>query len=164
MARHTLHLHSFPTTGSTDGFCAKDLLPPFTAQCSLLLPTPFHLSPLTLLTQSGLCSQHSMGKMISFAQYVKCVRDALLEAVKQYPQSFKNGELYSFMTKYFSVDFALDRISDHVGMRCISEIVCNVFMGVEVVYERSLGPGCTHCYGTFFPFLHSLSRLSVLQD
>jgi len=152
MAQHSLHLHSSPTKCSIDGFCGKDLLSPWMVQCSLPPSDSLPLVRHALLTQSRLCSQHGRGKKKLFAQYVKCVRDALLEAVTQYPQSFKNPGFSSFMRKYFALDFVFARISEHMGMLGVAEVVRDVFAGIEVESERSFGPVCTDCHVTSSPF------------
>ena len=102
-----------------------------------------------------------MGKKKLFAQFVKCLRDAVLETVKQYHESFPNGELSPFLMKNFRAKFAIDRISEYAKMRCVSAIVCNIFTGVEVVYQRTFGPVCTDCHSLFST---SLSLLSVLRS
>jgi len=164
MAQHSLHLHSSPTKCSIERFCGKDLLSTWMVQCSLPPSDSFPLVRHALLTQSRLCSQHSRGKKKLFAQYVKCVRDALLEAVTQYPQSFQSPGFSSFMQKYFDHDFLYARISNHIGMIGVGEIVREVFAGIEVEYERSFGPVSTDCHGTSSPFrrcyLYFMSKLT----
>jgi len=68
------------------------------------------------------------------------------------------------MQKYFDHDFLYARISNHIGMIGVGEIVREVFAGIEVEYERSFGPVSTDCHGTSSPFrrcyLYFMSKLT----
>jgi hypothetical protein len=101
---------------------------------------------------------HSSGKKASFAQYVKGVRDEMLQVVNTYQSTYDAKQLYSVMKKSFNVDFALERIAEYTEVIGVAEIVKNVFAGVETQYERSFGPVSTDCHGTspLSPPLHTL--------
>ena len=64
-----------------------------------------------------------------------------------YVSTFQSDKLYTFMTRYFAVGEALERIAEFGQVCAVVEVTKNVFLGVEVNYERAFGPVETSCEG-----------------